>query len=369
MSFRLEFEHQGELQEIAFDQDSITIGRDRSSDFVLDHPTVSRQHALVVQEGPSDFRLVVLSRGGMTALDGQRVETDEVELYDGAMVQLGQYSVRFRSEEAPSQPVGNQGASSAGAGMAGHQAPVDDSGQDDLEGEPQPAESDESGNIQSWDEIAADDSGDDTSASTPKGGAAALKEARSSDDDEETSPLIVAVGLVGAVGMLGFAVVMGLGGDSGAEDQQEEVAEEEVPVEVTVDCYDETSCYDGAEAHYERGIDLIEREVLETGNLFEGYHRLVKASAYLEEGGIEEIPEEMSDLEEEHDRARERLDDQFREFRVRFHQADQRDRHEEMARILDEVEDHFPDRTAQENQWAREERRLMQREGIYPTTY
>lgn len=355
MSFRLEFEHQGEVRDVSFDDDSITIGRDRNSDFVLDHPTVSRQHAVIVDEGGDDFRLVVLSRGGLTALDGRQVETEEVQLYDGAMIQLGQYSVRFRSPRAPSSPPGPSATAAGAAAGAGHQdAP-----------EVEPGDGDD-GDIQSWDEIAAGED-DEQADKTPDRGAARLKEARAGDDDEETNPLIVVVGLVGAVVMLGFAFLGGAGnGDPGADEQPDEVEEEEAPVVVEVDCHDETSCLREAETHYERGIDLIERRALDTGNLFEGYFRLVKARAHLEEAGIEEPPEEMADLEEQHDTVREELDDKFREFRVRFHQAQQRNRHEQMATVLEEVEEYFPERSAQENQWAREERRSMQRAGNYP---
>lgn len=99
-SFWLEFEQNGSIQQFPFDSHSIAIGRDKSSDFVLDHPTVSRQHARIITEGPGRFRLQVLSRGGLTAIDGSPVQTD-VELYDGATLQLGKLSFRFRSEYAP----------------------------------------------------------------------------------------------------------------------------------------------------------------------------------------------------------------------------------------------------------------------------
>ncbi|TXD36005.1 FHA domain-containing protein, partial [Lujinxingia vulgaris] len=98
-SFWLEFDHNGQTQNASFNSQSVTIGRDRGSDFILDHPTVSRQHALIVEEGGGNYRLVVLSRGGLTAVDGQPV-SGEVSLWDGAMLTLGKHSVRFRAPDA-----------------------------------------------------------------------------------------------------------------------------------------------------------------------------------------------------------------------------------------------------------------------------
>ncbi|RDV39961.1 FHA domain-containing protein [Bradymonadaceae bacterium TMQ3] len=98
-SFWLEFDHNGQTQNASFNSQSVTIGRDRGSDFILDHPTVSRQHALIVEEGGGNYRLVVLSRGGLTAVDGQPVN-GEVSLWDGAMLTLGKHSVRFRAPDS-----------------------------------------------------------------------------------------------------------------------------------------------------------------------------------------------------------------------------------------------------------------------------
>lgn len=63
-SFWLEYEQNGNLQTFPFEDGNVTIGREQTCDFVLDHPTVSRQHALIVDDGSGQFRLVVLSQGG-----------------------------------------------------------------------------------------------------------------------------------------------------------------------------------------------------------------------------------------------------------------------------------------------------------------
>jgi hypothetical protein len=130
-NFWLEYNQNGDVQEFTFEGSSVTIGRDKSSDFVLDHPTVSRQHAVIRRDGPGRFKLRVLSRGGLTALDGHQVQ-GEVPLHDGANINLGKLTFRFRSDDAPQQPQHNlgpsggshssgQGPSSSGAFGAGGQ--------------------------------------------------------------------------------------------------------------------------------------------------------------------------------------------------------------------------------------------------------
>jgi hypothetical protein len=105
-SFWLEYDNNGQVKEFNFDGDSVSVGRDKSSGFVLDHPTVSRQHAVIVRKN-GGFYLVVLSRGGMTAIDGQQVQ-GEVMLHDGSVIHLGQLEFRFRSNHAPPKPDGSQ---------------------------------------------------------------------------------------------------------------------------------------------------------------------------------------------------------------------------------------------------------------------
>nr|MBA2661203.1 FHA domain-containing protein [Lujinxingiaceae bacterium] len=117
-SFWLEYEQNGNLQKFPFDAQSISIGRDKGSDFVLDHPTISRQHALIMNDGQGSFRLVALSRGGLTALEGTPVQS-EIALYDGAVLHLGKLWFRFRSEYAPRRPAAPQGGYNMGGTPAG----------------------------------------------------------------------------------------------------------------------------------------------------------------------------------------------------------------------------------------------------------
>lgn len=395
-SFRLEFDQGGQLQQASFHKPSITIGRDRGSDFVLDHPTVSRQHALIVDEGGGRFKLVVLSRGGLTAVDGQPVKAAEVQLYDGTELTFGQYTVRFRSAEAPpkqsgpSPTAGSMGAApSMGAspsmggsmpspGQAGSGGPGASSGLGagleggmgaESAGESEESSAANDAGIMSWDEIAASsESEDGEEDESGERGLSDLQRMRrqKQSKDEETNPVVVIGALLAAVALLFVAFSSGSDDGGVVEDGAVHCDQEEVRLEVSVSCLDEATCRQEAEHNYERGIDLIRSRAVETGNLFEGYERLLKAQAYLREAGIDEIPPEMDQWHEKHDMARDQLNERYREFLVRFHQAEQRGRAHEMAEVIDRVQANFPTHTACENRWARNAERNMKSEGIYP---
>lgn len=107
-SFRFEYEEDGQRQTFSFQGESVSVGREQSQDFVLDHPTVSRQHAVVQDDGGGAFRLVVLSDGGLTAVDGERVQ-GETQLYDGSKINFGELQFRFRAEGAPERSAASSG--------------------------------------------------------------------------------------------------------------------------------------------------------------------------------------------------------------------------------------------------------------------
>ena len=69
------------------------IGRGISADVLLDHPTVSRRHALVVRR---EDTLVLLDDRSMngTWLNGERIS--EAVLSDGDRIQLGAVELSFR---------------------------------------------------------------------------------------------------------------------------------------------------------------------------------------------------------------------------------------------------------------------------------
>lgn len=379
-SFWLEFQQGGQLQKASFESDSISLGRDRSSDFVLDHPTVSRQHALIVHEGQGRFELVVLSRGGLTAVEGEPVQSSQVELYDGTEVTLGKYTVRFRSRQAASKPArspamadGSAGMGQQGGGGFGGDSSMGGGQQPGLDGGgEQPAPEDEGGDqagIMSWDEIAASPEAQD-------GGDEAAKEAEPTDferlqrakkEDDKSNPAVLIGGAILAAVFLAVAFFGGSSGDSDTVQEEAVPFHEQTPVEVSVDCVDPTTCKREAEQNYERALDLLEEQAVETQNLFEGYHRLLLVEAYLEEAGEDKIPDEMDEWQEKHDTARQELDANFRDLRMRYHQAKQRPGSgQEMADVLAEIEAYFPERTARENRWARDRESEMKSEGIYP---
>ena len=369
-SFWLEFEQGGQLQQSSFESESIAIGRDRSSDFILDHPTVSRQHALIVHQGGGSFQLVVLSRGGMTAVDGKPVQSTETDLYDGTGITLGKYTVRFRSHQAPKKPAGSGDMSDLG-GISGLGSGVDGGtggGGIDVPEEPEEEAEDGGASIVSWDEIAAASAAEEAASKESEAAPTDFERIRQGKEKnkEGSNPAIIIVGLAGAGLMLFIALSSGGGNGGGVAQTQERPFEEQEPVAISVSCIDPAACEQEAERSYERALDLFEQREVETGNLFEGYERLLQTQAYLQEAGINEIPDEMDEWQEKHDMAREELDRRFQESRMRFHQANQRGRYSDMVDILTEIEAYFPERTARENRWARDQENDMKSKGTYP---
>ena len=105
MSFKLFYEQDG--RELEFQNASVTIGRDASNDLHLDHPTISRQHALIV-ENPSGYELIVLSKSGLTAVNGGQVQ-GTVPLSHGTKLHFGQMAFEFRTANGAPAAVGAGG--------------------------------------------------------------------------------------------------------------------------------------------------------------------------------------------------------------------------------------------------------------------
>lgn len=356
-SFWIEFEQGGELHKATFESESISIGRDRSSDFILDHPTVSRQHALIVHQGGGAFQLVVLSRGGLTAVEGQPATSQEVDLYDGTMITLGQHTFRFRSQMAMQKPGGGLAQPASGI-----QSGAD--GVADPKTEQLPVKPDGPG-IVSWDEIAASSLAEEQAELEEEAESDfdRIRRASGSKKGQETNPVLVGGALLMCVGILAFVF---LGNDSDDQRIIQSQQSDSVPVEIEVSCIEASACQRDALRAYERAVALLESRDVETGNLFEGYKRLLEAKALLEEGGIQEFPSEMSEWQQQHDSVRDDLDRMFRDFRMRYHQASTRNRFQEMAQVLNTIEAFFPDRTSRENRWARDKEMEMKSAGIYP---
>jgi pSer/pThr/pTyr-binding forkhead associated (FHA) protein len=77
--------------------DVIRIGRAPSNDIVIDHPTVSAQHALLTKS-PSGYRLKDAGSTNGTQVNG--VSITDAELKDGAEIRFGYVTGVFRDATA-----------------------------------------------------------------------------------------------------------------------------------------------------------------------------------------------------------------------------------------------------------------------------
>lgn len=77
-------------------KESVSIGRDPSSDIVLADPSVSRRHARIERKGPRSYRIVDLESGNGIVHDGKRVEA--LDLFPGCEVEIGSCTLRFASD-------------------------------------------------------------------------------------------------------------------------------------------------------------------------------------------------------------------------------------------------------------------------------
>jgi len=79
------------------DQDVTTVGRHPNADIFLDDVTVSRRHAEFLRDG-AKFTVRDLASLNGTYFDGERV--DEIEVTDGAEVQIGKFRLTFFASRA-----------------------------------------------------------------------------------------------------------------------------------------------------------------------------------------------------------------------------------------------------------------------------
>lgn len=409
-SFWLEFDQDGRVQKFPFDKPAVAIGRDKSSDFVLDHPTISRQHAVIVTDAPGVYRLMALSRGGGTAMDGVPV-TSDAQLHDGAYLQLGQIGFRFHSEYAPrrqaaapaprpapspsAQPQGfAQGGWNAGAPAGfgqppgqGFGAPAPGGfGQAPAQGfggapggfgqgaapggfgqaSPSPVTTisrtgADAGGIKSWDEIAQSADNNEEVGQAPTN----FEKIQSASKNEKSNPVVVLGGGLLAVGMLVWSF-MPAGGGGAKEGAGQVDLESQPPVEIVVDCLGESDCVRQAQKRYQLGKAQIDKKDVEVANLFEGYRALLESQALLEKGGVVQLPTEMADVEARKVAARAELDALLKKQQVRFHQSKLRDDHREMVVALDTIKSYFPNPTAREHKWALQQEVDMKNRNIYP---
>jgi hypothetical protein len=77
---------------VALDRPVLHIGRSPSADIVLDHPTVSRRHAVIAQEGGHTVLLDDRSRNGVL-VNGERL--GRAVLNDGDLIHVGDVAMRY----------------------------------------------------------------------------------------------------------------------------------------------------------------------------------------------------------------------------------------------------------------------------------
>ena len=421
MAFWLEYEQDGERREFSFDKPTVSIGRDKGSDFVLDHPTVSRQHALIVSN-QGGIQLVVLSRGGLTAIDGQQV-SGEVNLYDGSTLNFGQLSFMFRSNDVPGKSANGQaqtasapsnGGQQAAGGGDGWNAPSwqNDSGQQQGGGfgqqqqgggfgqQPaqqgggfgqQPAQGfgppdgggggagvgdeESAGNgIVSWDDIAnSPEARTDSHQAVDGTGApgtdferiqAAAKKAE--EQSKGTNPVLLGVMIL---------AIVGLGAWQFWPQGKKEVVVPKIDPhkaayfkwdEGDIDCLGEADCRHQAIQAYKVGKEAYDRKNADIGNLAEAYRQFDKAEQLLKKGKIKKTPKELEKLSQKKEQVGKELETIFRGQRVKFHNFKVRKMYRDMAETLNALEAYFPDKRFLRHQWAVKKERQMKDEGVYP---
>ena len=86
----------GGLTEVPLPKTSLVIGKSLDADIVIDHPYVSRRHAIVICDGLW-FHIHDLESTNGTLVNGVRLEHERRHLFDGDRIELaGEVILRFR---------------------------------------------------------------------------------------------------------------------------------------------------------------------------------------------------------------------------------------------------------------------------------
>lgn len=390
-SFWFETTINGSPQTVPFNRSPVIVGRGQGVDFQLDHPTVSRQHGQIVHDPMRGYRLVVMSRGGMTAVDGAQV-VGEVPLYNGSQIHFGQMSVVFRANDAPQKPAaGGFGAQSSPGFGASPQPQSGGFGAAPQQPAAAPAQNpssaglgamdlDNIGNAGSskpanvWEEIAASaEAMDEAEQDSPWSSDApddndyyARMQAASARGDEKASggvnPILLILVVVAAVGMVYIFFFM----DDGAQGGKTAVVamEDKPPVELdNVTCLGEEDCVSQAKERFAVGKQLLEKKDVHISNLFEGYKKMLEVKALLEQGKAK-APGELAEADGYIESSRGELDRIFREQRLLFNRYGKREMHKQQLEALDTINSYFPDKTTPEYQWSYEKEVELRKKGI-----
>lgn len=423
-SFWIEIEHNGAMQNFPFEGKSdVCFGRDQMADFVLDHPTVSRQHARIQHNPQSGYSLLVMSQGGLTAVDGQRV-SGHVPIYDGSVLNFGQIRMIFRSHEAQPKPGGGFGAPpgqpsgfgappgqtggfgappgqpsgfgappgqagggfgappgqpSGGFGAAAQQpAPPQQPAQpigggfSGFNAAPPNPEDDSSigGEAASlWDQIAAEGEAEleeDGLGDAPQvSDFERMNQAQAKADEGGTNPALIIVTLLalGGVGYLFLAPPEG-------PQKIKNVGTPAGPLKcddmtVQVKCIGKEDCLEQALAEFKIGQQLYEKQDTRVSNLFESFRKMRQAEELLKQGNLE-IPPEMKALGDQKQRSCDELNTKFKKYGVDYKFREGRDMHDNMAEILISLQNIFPDKASGPYKWAELRETEMRSKGIYP---
>lgn len=406
--FTLETADGGQARQFEFNAPSVSIGRDRTADFTLDHPTVSRQHAVISWDG-RQHRLIVLSRGGFTGLDGQQVG-GEIPLFDGSVLMFGQLQFLFRSPYAPPRPANappygapQQGAHNPYYGQAAsvagmhatasglYQAPglmpssnttqsiqtMRASGSFPSLAEHQqlvakPRES--ADGLVSWDEIAA------TADQVPEERDAVLDFQRMQKAQAEAdaaqrgiNPMLI-IGLIIAVGFLAVAFLYGGPGPSGpgkGKGTGPDPTDSTEPIialrPADYDCIGVASCRASAVEAFNVGKVMLERSEADIINLYEGFRQLERAQAMLDKVAITPPPPEMKGMDVMLANASEAMKKRYLIHRANFFASRDRNDHAKMAEELRRLQAYFPDERLNYNRWAQKQILEMKSQGVYPS--
>ena len=86
-------EHEGARHRLQ--QDITVIGRSSSADITITDTGISRQHLEIIREGSRWYARDLGSTNG-SYVDGQELRDAEIEIFDGALITLGNARLRFR---------------------------------------------------------------------------------------------------------------------------------------------------------------------------------------------------------------------------------------------------------------------------------
>ena len=85
----------------SFEGERLLVGREPICNLQLNHPSVSRQHCVIVRRGEA-FVIEDLRSSNGTFVNGRKV-SGTFYLNDGDEIQVGEYALRFRFDSAPAQ--------------------------------------------------------------------------------------------------------------------------------------------------------------------------------------------------------------------------------------------------------------------------